>query len=58
MIDAWHLVWIVPSAVTFGFIWGAILAAGKLQPEDNVQPQGEDYCATCPFNPNDKNKEE
>lgn len=57
-MNALHLLWIVPTAAVVGFIWGAILAAGKLPPEDNVQPQGEDYCATCPFNPNDKNKEE
>lgn len=53
-MNALHLIWIIPASALLGFLWGAILAAGKLPPEDNVQPQGEDFCATCPFNPNDE----
>lgn len=29
MINALHLIWIIPAAASFGFIWCAILAAGK-----------------------------
>lgn len=29
MINALHLLWIIPAAVTFGFVMAAILAAGK-----------------------------
>ena len=29
MINALHLLWIIPAAATFGFVMAAILAAGK-----------------------------
>lgn len=29
MINALHLLWIVPLAATFGFVLAALLAAGK-----------------------------
>ena len=29
MINAWHLIWIVPLAATVGFVWGALMASGK-----------------------------
>lgn len=29
MINAWHLLWIVPTAACFGFFWAAVLAGGK-----------------------------
>ena len=29
MMNAWHLIWIVPSAALFGFFWAALLGANK-----------------------------
>ena len=29
MMNALHLIWIIPTAVGFGFFWAAMLAMGK-----------------------------
>ena len=29
MMNAYHLLWIVPLSALFGFLWAAVLAAGK-----------------------------
>ena len=29
MINAWHLIWIIPLAACFGFLWAAVLAASR-----------------------------
>lgn len=29
MINALHLIWIIPAAASFGFVMAAILAAGR-----------------------------
>lgn len=50
-MNALHLIWIIPASTFLGFLWGAILASGHTLPDDSTQPQGEDYCAVCPFNP-------
>lgn len=28
-MNAIHLIWIIPAAAAFGFLWGALLAASK-----------------------------
>lgn len=28
-MNALHLIWIIPAAACFGFLWAALLAAGK-----------------------------
>lgn len=52
MIDAWHLLWLLPAAAFFGFSLGAWLATGKEadQPGDSTLAR-DDYCTECPFNP-------
>lgn len=35
MIPALHLLWIVPLAASVGFVWAAVLAAGKETDEEN-----------------------
>ena len=29
MINALHLIWIIPTAACFGFFWAAVFAVGK-----------------------------
>ena len=29
MINALHLLWIIPAAATFGFVFGAVMAANR-----------------------------
>jgi hypothetical protein len=33
MINAWHLVWIIPLAATFGLLTGCMLAAAAREDE-------------------------
>ena len=35
MINALHLIWIIPTAASFGFFWAAIFAVGKRSDKDN-----------------------
>jgi hypothetical protein len=34
MINALHLIWIIPLATAFGFFWAALLAVGRRSDAD------------------------
>lgn len=42
MIDAWHLVWIVPVAAALGYIAGALLTAAGIYDGLNSAPHQPD----------------
>jgi len=48
------------AAAAGGFSLGAWLATARDSPAPDPAPTpgSEDYCAVCPFNPNDDDKEE
>lgn len=35
MINALHLIWIIPLSASFGLVWAAIFAVGKRSDKDN-----------------------
>ena len=51
MIDAWNLVWIIPTVGALCFCFGAILASGK-EPTSQGCNEREDacMCVHCPYN--------
>lgn len=44
MINALHLIWILPVTMLFGYIVGAVLAADRYQDEPRVWNEHDDDC--------------
>lgn len=51
MIDAWHLVWIIPVVASVCFCFGVWLATGDDPTKQESTKWDESMCANCPYRP-------